>query len=250
MISVKSRRIGDGRRLAAIFAFLVLATWVGGPAFAGSFQVDPVSIELVPGRRTTEVNVTNQGDQPVAIRVHLYRWTQQEGEDVYSETNELIASPPIFTLPANGRQLIRVGPRSGSVEGAFRVILEEIPGPANDDSGIRVTLRINLPLYVISDRRSRPSLTWSAWRNRNGEVNVEARNDGTLHSQIISIIAAGPNGQDTDLSSQMGVVLPSGGTKRWNVGTMPGLTVGSGLNLIIRNGNGEVSRSQISLVQR
>lgn len=251
MNGVSSRRTGGGRRLAATFAALLLAMVpVAFPALAGSFQVDPVSIELLPGRRSTALTVRNAGAEPVSVRVHLYRWTQQNGEDVYSETDELIASPPIFTIGPNATQLVRVGPRRRTATGAYRVVLEEIPGARQDGTGIRVSLRLDLPLYIIGERAARPALSWSAWRDRGGEVILEARNDGSRHSQILRIGSRDSGGREMTLSSQMGVVLPGGSRKRWNVGPRPELSVGSELLLAIRDGNGETSQSRIVLERR
>lgn len=248
MQGIRSSRKGDGRRLAAIFA-LCLALLPFSSARAGSFQVNPVNIELVPGRRTTEINVRNADDRPVSVRLRLYRWTQVEGEDVYSETNDLVASPPIFTIPANGTQLVRIGPRGQSARGAYRVVLEEIPGKAQG-TGVRVALRLNLPLYIVTDRASVPALSWSAWRNGTGEVVIEARNNGARHSQIIELGTVDQSGNFATLSKQMGVVLPMGSTKRWKVGKQPELVTGSTLRLTIQDGLGQTSHAAVTLQQR
>lgn len=250
MNSVNHRRMGDGRRLAAILAAIFLAMLpIRLPAVAGTFQVDPVSIELLPGRRTTALSVRNRGGEPVSIRVHLYRWTQENGEDVHSETNELIASPPIFTVAPGGTQLVRIGPRGQDLQGAYRVILEEIPPAAGEGSGIRVALRMNLPLYVLPHGGGRPNLSWSAWRTSGGDVVIEARNQGSRHSQILGIGSIDPAGGEIALSSEMGVVLP-GSARRWNVGRRPDLGPGANLQLRIRNGSGEISDSRIAVERR
>lgn len=241
---------GDGRRVAAIFAALLLAL-VGaqGRALAGSVQVDPISIELTHDRSSTALSVRNRDSQPVSMRVRAYRWSQRNGEDVYQDSDDLIISPPIFTIAPDHRQLIRIGPRTASAGSAYRIVLEEIPAPARQGTGIHVALRINLPFYILPEGGGRAALSWSGWRDRNGEVFIEARNDGTRHSQVTALAAVDAAGAETVLSSRIAVVLP-GGSRRWDAGPRPQFAAGASLDLRVRNAAGEISRGHVVLEQR
>lgn len=225
----------------------MMAGCLPGLAAAGTFQVNPVVLEITPGRRTATISVTNRGSDGVPVRVTIYRWTQQDGEDVYTPASELIASPPMFTIPANGVQHVRVGPRGQAAPGAYRVMIEEIPGSVAGHNGVNIALRLNLPLYIYTERGGEPQLRWSASRSGSGEVVVEARNSGTRHSQIVGIDVVDAAGRVTPLATQMGVVLP-GGTKRWNVGSRAELAPGSNLQLRIRSAAGE-TRHNVALLE-
>jgi fimbrial chaperone protein len=241
---------GDGRLMAAIFTALLLAIVPAhGRALAGSVQVDPVSVELPHDRSSASLSVRNRDSQPVSMRVRAYRWSQEGGEDVHRDSDDLIVSPPIFTIAPGGRQLIRIGPRMPSAGAAYRIVLEEIPAAAAQGTGIRVALRINLPFYILPEGGGRPALSWSAWRNRDGNVFIEARNSGTRHSQIAALASVDAAGRETVLASRPGVVLP-GGSKRWEAGNRPGIAAGSALELRIRNAAGEISRGHVVLEQR
>src|SRR5687768_6452752 len=134
----------SGRRGAVLFAtLLMMAACLPGVAAAGNFQVNPVVVEILPGRRTATISVTNRGSDAVPVRVTILRWTQQNGEDVYTPVTELIASPPMFTIPAHGTQHVRVGPRSQAAPGAYRVIVEEIPRSVATHNGVNIALRLN-----------------------------------------------------------------------------------------------------------
>src|SRR3546814_7495729 len=87
------------------------------------------------------------GDE-VGILVSALRWTQVAGKDVYAPADDLIASPPIFMLEPHGKQLIRLGLRRRTPGAAYRVIVEEIPNEKASGTGIKVALRLNLPLYI------------------------------------------------------------------------------------------------------
>lgn len=229
-----------GRRLAATMGTLLLSVLTPGQAaFAGTFQVNPVNVVLPTDKAATSISIKNGSNEPVAVRVSTVRWTQQDGKDVRTETNDVIASPPIFTIAPNGSQMVRVGLRSRTPGAAYRIILEEIPKPKLSTTGINVALRLDLPLYVLSSRDAKPDVSWAAWRNSGGELVLEARNRGTLHQQILGIDAIDMTGKRSTLSSGMGVVLPSS-ARRWNTGMRPEVRAGTTLQLKVRNPSGEV----------
>ncbi|MDB5707225.1 MAG: hypothetical protein JWN66_4341 [Sphingomonas bacterium] len=224
---------------------MLAALPIGTPALASSFQVNPVVIEIVPDRHSATVTVHNSESDPVSIRVRLYRWTQHDGQDDYADTSELIASPPIFTLAGNGTQLLRVGPRSQPLSGAYRIILEEIPTPSGQVGKIKISLRLNLPLYVMPDRAAKADLRWTGWRDAAGDLMLEAQNAGARYGSVVQIRAAGAS---TALTSSPGSVLP-GGSKRWNLGKHPEIGAAP-LQLDIRASSGEITHSQIVVGRR
>jgi fimbrial chaperone protein len=216
------------------------------PAAAGSFQVNPVNIILAAGRQTASLTIRNNDAAPVAVRVATYRWTQENGRDVYSPTGDLIASPPIFTIAAGATQLVRVGlvDRQGR---AYRVILEEIPR-RQVGGAVQVALRLNLPLYVLPPGGGKAEVSWSLWRDASGETFVEGRNAGTVHAQILGFETLDREGRRTILSQEMGVILPAS-ARYWKAGVHPEFRAGSSLLLRIRNSVG-VTQSQIVVEQR
>lgn len=235
-----------GRHVAvSLLAVATLATIV--PALAGSFQVNPIQIVLQPGKTISSLTIRNVDRQPVSVRVLTYRWTQVAGDDVYTPSDDLIASPPIFTIAANAKQLVRVGLRRRTPGAAYRVILEEIPRPSKDNV-IQVALRLNLPMYVLTAAGAKPAVRWSASRDAAGEIAIEGRNDGAAHSQVTAIAVADPAGKRTALTTNMGVILPAS-MRRWNVGKHPRLAAGADLHLSIRSSSGE-DRIMVKLAAR
>lgn len=231
-----------GRRLAA--TLLVAGVAIAGlaPARAGSFEVSPVNVALAADAAATSLTLRNSDREPVSVRVLAYKWTQVDGRDVYFETRDVIASPPIFTVAAGARQLVRIGLRTRTPGAAYRVILEEIPREKPAGTGIQVALRLNLPLYVLN-KAGRADVKWATWRGGAGEVVVEARNLGTLHSQVLEIGSIDAGGKKTILSKEMGVVLP-GGARRWKIAGRPEFAIGAPLLLAVRGPGGEV-RSKV-----
>src|SRR3546814_9833017 len=57
-------------------------------------------------------------------------WSQSGGKDVFAAVDDILATPPIFTIPAGGSQVIRVGSRRApdpQHERAYRLFLREVP---------------------------------------------------------------------------------------------------------------------------
>ncbi len=235
-----------GKRFGAIAA--LTCSFVGAvPAIAGTFGINPVQINLPSNRKAASLVVTNGDAAPVSVRVKTYAWSQVDGKDVYSATNNVIASPPIFTIPAGKKQLVRVGLKSASDVRAYRVVFEEIPSEAPEGGQIKVLLTLNLPLYLLPSSGGKAELSWSAWRSAGGDLFVEGRNRGSVHSQVVELSADHPLG-NTILSKQMGVVLP-GSARLWKVGPQPRFKTGAPLMLKLRSASSE-TRTPIVLEQR
>ena len=206
---------------AACGLAILWAAW-SAPASAGTLQVNPVLLEISAERRTASVTVRNAETAPVAIRAYALAWRQADGEDVYEETAELIVSPPIFTVAPGATQLVRVGPRSASAEPrAYRLIIEEVPEAA-PEGGIRVALRLNLPLYKRIAAGAPAHLRWSARRQADGGWVIEAANSGPGYVRLDADLARAATGARYEDSVYFGTVLP-GATRRWRVG--PGLRI-------------------------
>ena len=190
------------------------------PALAGSLQVDPIRLEINAGRRTATLRVRNQEQAPVTIRAYALTWTQVDGQDRYEETAAVIVSPPIFTIPGGGTQLIRIGLRTPSADPrAYRVMVEEVP-QASPGGGVQVALRLNLPLFAMIEAGDAAALGWSASRGSDGRWTVEAANRGRGYVRIEQAAAEAATGLDFDPGTTLGTVLP-GSSRRWTIGAEP-----------------------------
>lgn len=220
---------------------------MGAPASAGSFTVSPVQITLPADRKAAVLRMTNRDASPISVRVVTYGWTQVDGFDVYSATGNVIVSPPMFTIPAGQTQHVRIGLKSRQDGGAYRVVFEEIPLDRPADGQVQITLRMNLPLYVLPKGRAAADVAWTAWRDRSGDLVVEGRNRGLLHAQVIEL-GATRLGRRQVLSTQMGVVLP-GSARQWKIARREDFAAGAPFLLNVRGPTGD-TQAQIVLGQR
>lgn len=201
----------------------LLASLAAAPALAGTLQVDPILVEIGEARKTGSVTIRNQESVPVTIRAYPLGWTQADGADAYRDSSALIVSPPIFTIPAGGTQLVRVGLRGPEGAGrAYRLIIEEVPeaGPAG---GVRVALRLNLPLYAMIEAGRKDDIVWSLPRRGDKGWTIEATNRGAGYVRVDAASAAAATGLRIDRSTSFGTILP-GSSRVWTVEADPLIT--------------------------
>jgi fimbrial chaperone protein len=167
-----------------LFFFVICA----GIANAGTIGVSPVRVTLSDSQKIGSFSVRNEGTEPITMQMEVLSWSQREGKAVFAATRELLANPPIFTIPAGSSQLVRVGLRrapDAQRELTYRVILEELPPPPNPDTtGARMTLRISLPVFVSPEIEAKPVLLWQAVRTSQGALKISLSNSGNAHIQI------------------------------------------------------------------
>ena len=231
-----------GLRLALRFVLATMMLAATAPAQAGSLQVDPIMLEINQSHRTTILRITNREAEPVTIRAHALRWSQPAGADVYQDTNDVIVSPPIFTIPGNGTQIVRIGlrPSAAATQGAFRLIVEEVP--AAHPGTIQVALRLDLPLLAMIPAGTMRDLSWTAQRQPNGGWILEAENRGAGAVRISAADAAAATGIGEDADVHYGSVLPHS-RRRWTFAARPPLRNPSLFQTIVRTGDADGSQS-------
>lgn len=242
----KSARPGPRRAIWAPALAWLIGAGLADPAWAGSFKVNPIRINLPADRQTAALTIANSAAVPVAVRVIALEWSQVDGMDVHRPTSNVIASPPIFTIAPGKTQLVRVGLKNREAARAYRVILEEIPRQIPVDGQIQVTLRLDLPLYVLPKGAGKSDLRWRAWRDASGDLFAEGSNVGSLYGQVVELAAK--QGGEEVRSKDIGVVLP-GSARRWKVGRASNFNVGQPFALKVWSPAGE-SQTQVTLEQR
>jgi fimbrial chaperone protein len=181
-------------------------------ATAGTFTVNPVRATLTPNQSVASLVVHNNGVEPSVIQVEAVSWAQQDGKDVYAPTREILATPPIFTVPAGGTQVVRVGLRRAADpqrELTYRLFLQEVPSATQAElKGLQVVLRIGLPVFVVPAATVKPVLQWRA-RVTDGGLKLMATNDGNAHVQVAGVTLTRGGSGDTVLKEHLArYVLP------------------------------------------
>ena len=212
-------------------AFCLCLASIPALAGAGSFQVTPIRLEFSGQQRTAALTVRNDSAEPLVVQIELMDWTQRDGQDVYSETGDLLATPPIVTVPAGRDQVFRVGLRRApdpTRELSYRVFLREIvPPPAKDFTGLQVSLRVGVPVFVKPLAAAKPELRWLARVAPDGRLSVTANNTGNMHVQVVDFRVNVPGTEAAIANTdQMSYVLADQ-TREWQLELKNALPAGT-----------------------
>jgi fimbrial chaperone protein len=210
-------------RAAAAAAFFFYCGLLPGSLWAGSFQVSPVRVELSSGQTSDALSILNSGSEPVLIQLQTVAWSQDQGRDVYQPTDDLLATPPIFTVLPGGTQIVRVGLLRGvdeNTELSYRLFLQEVaPKPKPGFKGLQMLLRVGLPVFVAPKTKASSELSWRVELADGNQLRVSLKNDGNAHIQVSDFKLSLP-GKDQAIALQQvsGYVLP-GQARSWMLAT-------------------------------
>ena len=197
------------------------------PAHAASFFVSPVRIDLTGSVSTAVLSVRNEAERAVVVQVQLLAWSQSHGQDRLSDTKDLIATPPLFTIPGRGAQIVRVGlrkaPAAIAKEQTYRLILQEVPPPSKPgEPGITMALRLSLPIFVAASTPKGPMLSWRAEQAADGTLALHVENGGDTHAQITQLaLSAAPSQRPFVELDTVSYVL-AGEKRDWQLKPDPG----------------------------
>ena len=192
------------------------------PATAASIQVSPVRVMFSAGQPVTALSVRNTGDEPIVMQLEVMSWSQQNGTDVYTPTRELLATPPIFTVPPGKAQVLRMGlrrPADAARELTYRLFLQEVPPPPKPGfQGLQMALRFGVPVFVAPATASTqpPVLSWRVYLTPDGGLEVGLANNGASHVRVSSLKLSTAGGKELAVQQKADYVL-SGQTHNWPV---------------------------------
>jgi fimbrial chaperone protein len=175
-------RIRMGRTLLALGLSLALATPM--LAQAADFGVVPLKVLLSPSKATEVLQIHNNADQPLRLQIEGKSWSMDDTGWHLADTDDLIVSPELLTIPAHSEASLRVGSLvpAGEKEAAYRVLLTEIrdssQAPTNGLS-LNVRTQISLPAF-IDPPGAAPKITLNSAERKGDDLRIGVGNkDGT-----------------------------------------------------------------------
>jgi len=219
----------------------VLAGGIAAGAQAGSLTVNPVIVTLDDKTHSAALTVKNEGDEARVIQTELVRWTQKDGADLQSPTRDILVNPPMATLQPGQTQTVRIGLKRGAdnaQELAYRLFVTEVPPPSDFSTGLRIALRLGIPVYVLPRAKQSAKLGWQAARSQNGKLLLTVLNDGNCHLRVNSfkIIDAG-TGRALGASKSGSFTLLAGQARQYSLALPAGWT-GRQLNVLADTADG------------
>lgn len=213
---------------------LALLTVCMSAAHAGSFTVNPVRVTLSSSQAVAAVTVKNVGNEATVVQLESSSWTQHDGKDVLEPTSDILATPPIITVPPGGSRIVRVGlrrPADPQRELTYRLFLREVPPPQPVAQGLRIALLISMPVFVVPPHPPAAEVQWRAVRLQDGNIQLQARNTGHSHIQLghLEITQAGA-GTAIATRNMAEYLLPDNG-REWTVLAKSAPPVGTRLSV-------------------
>lgn len=228
-------------RLFALLCYL----GTGGALAQSSLMIWPLDPVIEDDQRATALWLENRGSQPLALQIRVLAWSQGERSDSYANQETVVASPPMATVPAGQRQLVRLmntRPAPEGTELAYRVLIDELPNAeSGQDStrqgsamGIKLQIRYSVPLFVSGkDHWTRPradktrdaasaaraDLRWRTERAMDGHY-LLLRNDGRAHARLTAVQWVRGSDTVSITPGLLGYVLP-GAEMRWKLEQPP-----------------------------
>ena len=221
------------KTLITTFILLACTALPVVPAVAATFNVSPIRVGLTPNKSTMPLTITNDSDEAVVIQVQAMRWSQEKGEDVYVRTDEILATPPIVTIPGHGAQIIRVGlrrPLAAASELSYRLFLAEIPGTVKPGFiGVQMNLRISLPVFVTGATTGKPDLQWTVISSGPRAAMLKVSNAGNAHAQIADLQLLDIASNQVIARQPTAAYLLPGTTREWALQLELGKSIGTQL---------------------
>ncbi len=203
--------------MRVIVAVLFFSLLWGGHARAQMLEIAPVSIMFMPEQRTASVTVTNRSTAPVVIQVRPFLWRENNGTSTLTDTAALGVSPPFTEIAPGQAQSVRMVLRTppGATEETYRLLIDQLPPP--NTTGVRVALRISLPVFIQPTAQANAALVWQIMSGRSGSE-LHVQNRGNRHVTVISAQMQQPSGGQVAIRTSAHPYVLSGAASQWPIG--------------------------------
>jgi len=227
-------------RLTTGWSIVCLAC-VGGiqPTLASNFEIAPVVLELSSSRTAGVIKIVNNDNHVVSLQIRAFDWNQADSKDDLQPTQNLIISPPVFSLAPGASQVIRVVSKqaAGSSEIAFRLLIDEIPSAA-EGATINFKFRISMPVFIAANGPAKTQLDYQLRAGKPARLMVT--NAGNRRSRLLELTLTLPNGKTVKAPSGSNPYTLAGVTRQYLIDTETPLATGSKVKLSANSDAGPI----------
>ncbi len=124
-----------------------------------AIKISPVVLDINKEKKIVAMSFTNDTGNDINIQSSALMWSQVNGEDKYSPTNDLVIIPAIVSIPAGKVQTFRISKRiidNNSLEQAYRVYLQDVSPDfvdPNNPTGVAFKFNQDLPAFYFSGKQ-------------------------------------------------------------------------------------------------
>ncbi len=201
-----------------LMTMLIVVAVYGIDARAGSFSVNPVRVELSAQRMSAVVEVENTSSGEVTVEARTFSWSQHSGKDQLSPTREIIVTPQVFRLKSGAKQLLRLGllrKPDPLTELPYRLLIEEIPPPPSAEvKGLRVALRISIPVFLRPPVEAKEKMSVVLRRENDQQVRVFFSNAGNAAAALSNLSLSEQQSPQQVIATHSGVIYLLPGQQR------------------------------------
>ncbi len=199
---------------SCIILFLLFPT----NGYSVNFSVNPIKVYFNSSNKTNVLEVRNNSDEKVTLNLVANEWSHDhEGNNIYSPTKDLIFFPKILTINKNEEKIIRMGTKlpPGSLEKTYRLFLEEVATPSQQDTtAVRMLMKVGVPVF-ISPLSTVSEGIIEKIAIQKGTLEFTVKNKGNIHLILRSVKARGDDefGKEVFNTERAGWYLHAGNAK-------------------------------------
>jgi len=177
------------QRQKIVLAVVTALTCSTGAATAAQLRVEPVLLEMNAPAAAATLTLRNDESDEVTVQTRVLRWSQTAGKETLEPTTDVVASPPAVTLAPGADyvvRVVRVSKQPVVGEESYRVIVDQLPGPGQQNRSVRLLIRQSIPAFFRGREVSLPAVSWSISTDA-GRLVVAASNAGDARLRIASL---------------------------------------------------------------
>lgn len=190
------------KNVTSIALAIMMSGMLSMNAHGNAMEISPLKIRLSGTNPVGTFQLTNKSQETVYLQLKPAHWKQSSGTDIYTDTDNIIVTPPIATIQPGKTQLIRLTlrtPNETDTENAYRLYIQEIPRFHPGTQGVGFNLRLGVPVFAEPVTPSPRVLQWKGGI-QNGSLTLTAINNSHYHCRI-SRIRINSNGNNHTVGS-------------------------------------------------
>ena len=209
---------------------------------ATSLQIAPVLVDVPAPGAASKLILSNRGSEQIKAQIRIFKWIQKNGKDQLVATKDVVASPPLVKISAQGTntvRIVRVSKTPLKNEEAYRLIVDQLPDKSKKSGvAVKLQMRYSIPVFFGASLGDEPKLSWTIKGNG---ANLIVKNRGKRHVRLSELsIKTNKGGNIGTKNGLVGYVL-SNSMAQFNVKLAKKARKNSRVLITANDQNGQIS---------